>query len=329
MWVAWTVLCGVWASPTVAQESAEVTVLGVQGELSAGERRAVQRRLLRAVESNPATHAIDATDTLLTDTLALLGCGTIEPGCLAQLADALDTPYLLFGSLRAGTHNPSVSLTFFEAATRAIVFTVMLDAPAHAEDTRFSDAVESLLRGRCVLRVEAPEASNMTIADQNQTGSPAWFVDLDPGEHRLTVESPTHGASTVRVWVEPYRVTTVSLASSVVNVDRPRRVRAAGWSTLGLAGGLAVGAIISGARVRALQQEYSQTWTQRRAFELSEDGAATARRANFLVVAAGVALLTSSTLLITERARRSREPAFQLTATPMVGGAMGGFSVTF
>jgi hypothetical protein len=259
----------------------------------------------------------DVGDATLDELLLLIGCSTVTPACLEDLATTLEVEQIVYGSARPGGAGTEVSLSCFDAPAMALRFSVLLPVDAGFE-TQVADAAAALLRDEGVawLRGEAGAVAD----DRGERRTlPTWITGLGPSTLTVTVRRDDGREARVSLEADGPSVQVVSVDRFRTNVARSP-VATAGWIVLG--GGVAAGATaaVFGVRTQRLQSDFDAEQRQRQARELADDGNASARITNLMAGGAAVMVAGGAALIVVGSRSRGERVA---GAPRMVAGAAG------
>lgn len=272
----------------------EVAVLRLTGDgIPWNQLGRLDEVLHAAADSSSLTSSDAAGSASLNEVLLLIGCSTVTPECLTELALTLEVDVLLYGSVRRGATGNEVVLGAWDARVPAFAFNATLPVMPELE-SQLVPVVASLLDGYGVAQiVDDDPASQVRLWDGSLRATPLWVTGLSDSPQTVTVvrgdgREADLVLSATRAGVE------------VVSVDRFARRRGpafttagnAGWVVLGSAVAPAAAAVALGVRTRSLQRDFAAEDRQRQARELADEGARSAELTNVMVgTACGLAAL--------------------------------------
>jgi hypothetical protein len=278
-------------------------------------------QLSRAVSAGVllAGHSVaeSASDSTLNEVLLLIGCSTVTPECLSELATTFEAPLLVYGSARPMSGGVELQLTAFDSRVPRMVFSVALPIVDGLESS-LVEVTASLLADQGVALVRSAEAGASLIDANGEVRSlPCWVTGLSGEPATYAVRLANGREIALSLEADGPTVQTVEArgrgrGTAASGSSAPMSATAiAGWATFGA--GVATGAVATyfGVRTNALQSDFDAELRQRQARELASDGLKSARATNIAVAVSAALVATGTTLLVVGRPREQGSAAMR------------------
>jgi hypothetical protein len=285
-WSAWAILALCVMCPLPAAADSSVVVLGVRS-LDGDDDLAHDISLaLRTQAQKMSGWSVSQRDVSLAQMSLAHGCEEPDARCMADIAGTLEVDRLIYGTVLKTGEEVQLSLFNFDAVTGQVEssFSQKVQA-AELADPALSATMTTLLKRLAgekvagMLRVTSDTPGAKVTLDGNAAGSldvrgELLLTEVAAGTHALLVEAAS-GRKELSVDVSEGNTQTVRVALRTPlllkqpgpvaeeHPDQPEPVapkrswrRIGGWSSIGLAGGLALATVITWVRIDGINNEH-------------------------------------------------------------------------